>query len=128
MDRYFIPKESALIILVGFGLSFILKKLPQQNSECIPLLSVLGLSLVLILVNTKRAAFGLDKKTNYHHSLIIKESYPETEQPIILEGDPKYFPNAYLGKNNYLFAIKEQSIANIYKTFSSKIQIITTKE
>ena len=128
VDRYFIPKEVAIIFLVGFGLSFIFQKLPQQKSESFPLLSMLGLSLVLILIGTKRAVFGLNKDINYHHSLIIKESYPPTKQPIIIEGDPKYFPNAYLGNNQYLFAIKNDTLGKLYNKFSCKIEIIKATE
>ena len=65
----------------------------------IPTLGTFTLSVVLVLVSTKKFTFGLNKHTNYHHSLIIEESYPTSTQPIILEGDPKYFPNAYLNRN-----------------------------
>jgi hypothetical protein len=128
VDRYFIPGEAAVIFLVGFGLSSILQNLSQQKSKSIPMLGTFAFAIILLLMSTKRSAFGLNKDTNYHHSLIIKETYPESEQPIIIEGDPMYFPNAYLDKNNYFFAIKEHSTANIYKRFSSKIQINTTKK
>ena len=72
VDRYFIPKEAALIFLVGFGLSFIFQKLTQQKFTSILTFSIFALSFVLILARTKRAAFGLNKDTNYHHNLIIK--------------------------------------------------------
>jgi len=124
VDRYFIPKEAALIFLVGFGLSFIFQKLTQQKFKSIFVLGTFGLSLVLILTSTKRAAFGLNKDTNYHYSLIIEESYPPSEQPIILEGDPKYFPNAYVGINECLFSIENESLIGVYQKFSSKIQIL----
>ena len=96
VDRYFIPKESALIILAAYGFSLIFQYLPKNKSKRIPILGTFALSVILILISTKRVAFGLNKDTNYHHSLIIEESYPTSKQPIILEGDPKYFPNAYL--------------------------------
>ena len=128
VDRYFIPKEASIIFLVACGISFIFQRLTQQKFKSILIFSTFVLSLVLILISTKRVAFGLNKDTNYHHSLIINVPHPKSEQPIILEGDPKYFPNAYLGKNNYLFAIKEESMTDIYTSFSSKIQIITTKK
>ena len=124
VDRYFIPKESALIFLVAYGFSFILQKLNQRNLKNIPLLGIFGLSLFLLLVSTKRIAFGLNKDTNYHHSLIIEETYSPSRQPIILEGDPKYFPNAYLGKNECLFSIKNESLIGVYKKFSSKIKFV----
>ena len=122
VDRYFIPKEVAVIVLVAYGLSFILQKLSQQKFKSILISSTFALSLVLILISTKRAAFGLSKDTNYHHSLIIDESYPRSDQPIILEGDPVYFPNAYLNRNEYLFKVEESKIRQIYERFSGKIK------
>ena len=126
VDRYFIPKEAALIFLVAYGLSFILQNLPQQKLRSIPMLGTLVLAIMLLLMSSKRSAFGLNKETNYHHSLIIKESYPTAEQPIILEGDPKYFPNAYLGKNQYHFDLKNSKFKKTYLKFSKKIQLIDT--
>ena len=79
--------------------------------------------LVLILISTKRAAFGLNNETNYHHSLVIKEKHPNSGQPIILEGDPRYFPNAYLGKYKFVFGLKNSEFKGIYSKFSKKIQI-----
>ena len=124
VDRYFIPKECALILLSAFGLSFILQKLPQQKFKSIFVSSASGLSLVLILISSKRTAFGLDKDTNYHHSLIIKELHPNSDQPIILEGDPKYFPNAYLGKYKFVLGMKNSESKEIYSKFSNKIQLM----
>ena len=123
MDRYFIPKESALIFLIAYGLSFIIQKLPQQKSRSIPIWGTLGISIMLVLISSKRAAFGLSKDTNYHHSLIIEESYPKSEQPITLEGDPKYFPNAYLGKYKFIFDLKNSEFKETYSKFSKKINI-----
>ena len=121
VDRYFIPKEAALIFLVGYGISFIFQKFPQQKSESIPMLGTLALAIMLLLMSTKRAAFGLNKVTNYHHSLIIEELYPKSEQPIILEGDPKYFPNAYLNRNKYFLLIKKRDLIKTYNQFSKKL-------
>ena len=77
-------------------------------------------------MSTKRAAFGLNKETNYHHSLIIKESYPPSEQPIILEGDPKYFPNAYLGRYQCVLDLKNSKFKDTYSKFSKRIQLSDT--
>ena len=118
VDRYFIPKESALIFLVAYGFSLIFKKLPKIESMSIPILGTFALSVVLVLVNTRRDAFGLNKDTNYHHSLIIEESYPTSKQPIIIEGDPKYFPNAYLNRNEYFLLIKNEDLIKTYNQFS----------
>ena len=124
VDRYFIPKESALILLVAYGIRLILQKLPKIKSMSIPILVTFLLSIVIILVNTKRAAFGLHMDTNYHHSLIIEESYPMSKQPITLEGDPKYFPNAYLNRNKYQFKIPNDSLRELYKEFSKNLILV----
>ena len=59
VDRYFIPKEVAVIVLVAYGLSFIFQKLSQLKFKNILISSTFALSLVLILISTKRVAFGL---------------------------------------------------------------------
>ena len=87
------------------------------------MLGTLVLAIMLLLMSTKRAAFGLNKDTNYHHSLIIEESYPPSEQPVMIEGDPRYFPNLYLGRNNYYLSIKNDKVVKVYKDFSNKINI-----
>jgi len=124
VDRYFIPKESALIFLVAYGLGCIVQKLTQKEFKSFPMLGNLALAITLLLISTKRSAFGLNKDTNYHHSLIIEETYPESEQPITLDEDPEYFPNAYLGKNEYLFALENDRLIEVYQRFSSKIQFL----
>jgi len=126
VDRYFIPKEVAVIVLVAYGFSFIFQKSPIQKLENVPMFGTLGLSLVIILISTKRAAFGLNKDTNYHHSLLIDKSSNKTKQPIILEGDHRYFPNAYLGDGEVVFDLKNSEFKEIYSKFSKKIQLIDT--
>jgi len=124
VDRYFIPKEVAVIVLVAYGLSFIFQKLSQQKFKSIPLLSALGLSLVLILMSTKRTAFGLDKNTNFHHSLIIEETYAESEQTIIIDREPIYFPNAYKNSSDFIFLIKDDQKKELYIQFSKRLNIL----
>ena len=124
VDRYFIPKESALILLIACGSSLIFRNLPKNKSMKIPIWTIFGVSLVLILISTKRAAFGLNKATNYHHSLIIDKPYSSSVKPIVFEDDPSYFPNAYLGNNECLFAVNNDSLIKVYKRFSSKIKIL----
>ena len=124
VGRYFIPKESALIILIAYGLSFILQNLPRQKSKIFPIIGTFTLSVILILISTKRAAFGLNKKTNYHHSLIINESNLTSDRAIILKGDPSYFPNAYLGRIECSFSIENELLVDLYQNFSSKINVI----
>ena len=123
VDRYFIPKEAALILLVAYGVNFIVQKLTRKEFKSTLMLGTLALAIILLLMSTKRSAFGLNKDANYHYSLIIEESYPKSEQPIILEGDPKYFPNAYLGRYQCVLDLKNSKFKEIYSKFSNKIQI-----
>jgi hypothetical protein len=123
VDRYFIPKEVAVILLTTWLLHIIIIRIQKPSSTNILKYSTACICIAFILVTTKRASFGLRKETNYHHSLIIEELYPKSEKPIIIEGDPKYYPNAYLGKNKYTFLIKDKELANCYRKFSSKINI-----
>ena len=124
VDRYFIPKETALIFLIAYGFYIIFQNLPLQKSKSIPKLGIIALAIMLLLITTKRTAFGLNKDTNYNHSLIIEESYPVSKQPIILEGDHKYFPNAYLGRNECSFYVENKSLIELYQNFSSKINVV----
>jgi hypothetical protein len=123
VDRYFIPKEAAVIFLTAWAIRILTIKITNVKSNNIAKYATVCVCLVLVLVNSKRTAFGLRKETNYHHSLIIEESLPIEDQPIILKGDPSYFPNEYLGKNKYLFHIQNKRLEKIYKSFSKRIRL-----
>jgi hypothetical protein len=123
VDRYFIPKEVAVIILTTWLLHIIIIRILKPSSTNIVKYSTVCICIAFIVVTTKRTSFGLRKETNYHHSLIIEESLPHKDEHIILKGDPSYFPNAYLGKNKYIFLIKDKKRANCYRKFSSKLKI-----
>jgi hypothetical protein len=126
VDRYFIPKEAALILLVAYGVNFIVQKLTRKEFKSTLMLGTLALAVMLLLISTKRSAFGLNKDTNYHYSLIFEESYPPSESPIILEGDPTYFPNAYLGRYQYVLDLKNSKFKDTYSKFSKRIQLSDT--
>ena len=123
VDRYFIPKEVAVIVLSAWMVSILLTAIPKISSANIVKYTTTCICSALILVSTKRASFGLRKETNYHHSLIIEDSLPLENQPIVLRGDPSYFPNAYLGKNDYIFYLQNNSLNKTYKSFSKKIKL-----
>ena len=123
VDRYFIPKEVAVIILTTWLLDIIIIRTLKPSSTNIVKYITVCICIAFIVVTTKRTSFGLRKETNYHHSLIIEESLPHKDEPIILKGDPSYFPNAYLGKNKYTFLIKDKNRAKCYRKFSSKLNI-----
>jgi hypothetical protein len=123
VDRYFIPKEVAVIVLSAWIVNILLTTIPKISSANTVKYTTTCFCSALILVSTKRASFGLRKETNYHHSLIIEDPLPVENQPIVLRGDPSYFPNAYLGKNDYIFYLQNNSLNKTYKSFSKKIKI-----
>ena len=60
VDRYFIPKETAIIFLVAYGFSFILQKLLQQKSKNISIYSTLALAIMLLLMSTKKSRIWIE--------------------------------------------------------------------
>ena len=122
VDRYFIPKETATIFLIAFLIYMLIKYIPTFRSS-FPLMITILVGIFFIVANFKRSSFGLNKNTDYHHSLIINESYPKINQPITIEGDHKFFPNAYLNRNEYLFLVRDKDLQNKYKQFSKKINL-----
>ena len=125
VSRYFIPKEVAIIFILAWVIKLILPHFSKRFASYILSIPSLTICILLLLVNFKRSSFALSQDFNYHHSLIIKKSLPTGQQPIVIEGDPKFFPNAYLGKNEYILLIKNEEAANIYKKFSPKLRIIS---
>jgi hypothetical protein len=115
--------EASVVFLVGFILSFIIRKLHQQTSKSVTMFITLALSVIIVLISSKRASFGLKKDTNYHHSLIIEETYHASEKPIILEGDHIFFPNAYLTNDEYILLVDDTKLHMRYKSFSNKLKI-----
>ena len=123
VDRYFIPKEAAIILITASFFNFILDKVKVQkvNFVCI---SSLILCFVCIGLNFKRFAHNMDPEHNFHHKLIIQKSYEEEQNKIfIYKDDSSYFPNAYIDKNMCAIEITNQKKREIYKNFSKNITI-----
>lgn len=123
VDRYFFPKEVAVIVIVAFFISYICQNFSDIKSTKLILTSSILLCLIFISINYKRAAFGLKKEINYHHSLIFSDEELHTETNIILKDDPNYFPNAYLNGSKFVFDLNDKNLTKIYNDFSSKIKI-----
>ena len=124
VDRYFIIKEIALVILSAWFLKFILFKIsPKVSATTVKFTTSLA-CLIFISFNFKRSAFGLNKTRNYHHSLIINLKESKDDDSIILNYDHTFFPNMYIYPNKYHFEIKNKDLKVIYKDFSKKINLI----
>ena len=109
--------------MVAFFISYICQNFSDIISTKLILASSVLLCLIFISINYKRAAFGLRKETNYHHSLIFSDEELLTDNNIILKDDPSYFPNAYLNGSKFVFDLNDKNLTKIYNEFSSKIKI-----
>ena len=127
VDRYFITKEIAVIILVAYFSKLLFARHLKSQLSHFPLMITLFICVICITLNYKRSAYGLRKETNYHHSLIIKNSIPKSEKPIIIKDDPNFFPNAYLGHHKVVFQAESLEKENLYKQFSKRIKICRIK-
>ena len=124
VDRYFIPKEVSMIFIVAYGYHLFCQKLSLKTTIAATIISTYGILIFINLINTKRSAFGLNKNTNYHHSLIIPESTLRLMKPFVLEDEPVYFPNAYKNRNDYLFLVKDEQKKRLYIQFSKRLNIL----
>ena len=123
VDRYFIPKEAAVVFLLAWFFNHIIKRFPEVKSYNLIGISTSIICIFAILIYTKRASFGLNKNTNYHHSLIISDKEILKKRAIVLQDDPSFFPNAYLNNKKFIFGIRDNNIKRVYNDFSSKIKI-----
>ena len=130
-DRYFIPKEVGLLSILAFALSklgtlFGTNQKEELTKRSIPLLLIY--SILVIFFYYKRSSFGYSENRNYYHWLIIDDSVENLNFPIVLSGDPLFFPNAYRNKDKYFFRIDDENLKNIYSKFSSNIQLVNPSQ
>tara|TARA_B100001093_G_scaffold520115_1_gene612816 strand:+ start:8889 stop:10034 length:1146 start_codon:yes stop_codon:yes gene_type:complete len=122
VERYFIPKEAASIILVAWLLMNLYNRINVKSLDS-GYITVVVICLLLIGLNLKRYAYVLEPDHNYHHKLLIKTDELYSDQVLIFKDDPSYFPNAYLRKGNYILEIKNKEYLSYYQDFSKKIQV-----
>lgn len=94
----------------------------------VPLLVVCVFSIFTIFSYHKRSSFGYSENRNYYHWLSVDERIEKLNSPIVLSGDPLFFPNAYRNKDQYFFRIDDENLENIYSQFSSKIQLVNSSQ
>jgi hypothetical protein len=132
-ERYFIPKEAALVLLVSFAChkAFELFGLFTGKSfagKYIPLWSTTILCLALIVLHFNRSLFALDPARNYYTWLIYDYKYSSEDHPIVFCGDPSFFPNTYQQAEKAYFLVDDEKLNLIYKKFSSKIKVLNYKQ
>lgn len=127
-DRYFIPKEAALMALSAF----VFARFPLLQSNSRRTLFPVGIYIILgvgmLTISSKRHLFGLQPSRNYYHWLIAEDKIFQEDIPIVFSGDPSFFPNSFLfsGQSYFLIDDKEQNI--LYKKFSKKIRVIDSED
>jgi hypothetical protein len=131
--RYFIPQEAAFIFLISFIYSSIQMLFLNQYSKSkisnnAALISTTTICLLLFLINVKRSSFTYAEDRNYHHWLIKKDDLIQGDIPMILCGDPVFFPNAYQYPKKAYFLVDDQTLNSIYSQFSAKIKVLNYQD
>ena len=127
-ERYFIPKEAALIVLITFAIHAIMKrfdKLKPTSARFMILFPYLA-SLLIFALNAKRVMFSLDPTRNYYSKLIIDHNVIKESIPKVFFGDHLYFPNIYQnGLGNKLLLVESKQIEGTYERFNKNLNVVT---
>jgi hypothetical protein len=131
--RYFIPKEVALVFLIGFVCFSIQSCWVNQCSKSkslskVLLLPVTTLSVLFVFIDLKRSSFAYVEERNYHYWLIKKMNQNPANLPMVFCGDPVFFPNAYKYSEKAYFFVDDEKLNSIYSQFSSKIKVVNHKD
>lgn len=130
-DRYFIPKEAALIVIIAFFMNFLINKMKNTfkvfKNSLLPIGGTLILVLAIFSLSVKRSLFAIKPERNFYHWLLVNDKIPKSNLPLVFVGDPLYFPNAYQMPENSFFLLNDSKLAEIYKKFSNKIHVINNE-
>jgi len=123
-DRYFIPKEAALIVIVAFVINKFQAKFYTTKRSLFPALAIMIFSLFIITIEFKRSLFAMDPDRNFHHWLLVKDKISKSKLPLVFVGDPLFFPNAYKHFEKAYFLVDDERLSLIYSQFSAKIKVV----
>lgn len=126
-DRYFIPKEAALVVIVAFVINKFQAKFHTTKRSLFPALAIMIFSLFIITIEFKRSLFAMDPDRNFHHWMIVNDKFVSTDIPVVFTEDPFFFPNAYRFHKNCFFLINSTELAEVYEKFSNRINVINNK-
>jgi hypothetical protein len=133
-DRYFIPKEAAVMVLVSYFLHRVIPMLGKSKSPLSSKLLSVGVTLLvcisMFLLSAKRTLFGFEPNKDYHHKLLIKEEVCRSPLTKIYSGDHLFFPNYYTNTSytNHTLVVSNERIKEVYNRFNSIIDTITLNE
>ena len=129
-DRYFIPKEAAVMVLISY---FSHKITPMfctskssLSSRVLPLGGTFLVCISLLLLSSKRMLFGFDPSRDYHHKLLLSEAIYQNPLTKLCSEDHLFFPNHYTkGSNtNIRLIVPSKRLMEVYRRFNSSIKTL----
>jgi hypothetical protein len=130
-DRYFIPKEASLIVIIAFFMSFLINKMKNTfkvfKNSLLPIGGTLILALAIFSLSVKRSLFAIKPERNFYHWLLVNDKIPKSNLPFVFVGDPLFFPNTYQMPEKSFFLLNDSKLVEIYKKFSNKLHVINNE-
>jgi hypothetical protein len=126
-DRYFIPKEAAVIVLISYFFHRIIPMFGTSksslSSRVLPLGGTFLVCISLLLLSSKRTLFGFDPSRDYHHKLLSSEAICKIPLPKLYSGDHLFFPNHYskVSNANIRLIVSSKRLKEVYRRFNSSI-------
>jgi len=126
-DRYFIPKEAAVMVLISY---FFHRVIPlfdisksSIGSRALPLGGTFLLCISLLMLSSKRTLFGFDSSRDYHRKLLLSEAICKNPLPKLYAGDHLFFPNFYtnIENANIRLIVPSKRLVEVYRRFNSSI-------
>ena len=126
-DRYFIPKEAAVMVLISYFLHRVIPIFDvSKSSICsrvLPLGGTLLVCISLLLLSSKRTLFGFDPSRDYHHKLLLNEATCKNPLPKLYAGDHLFFPNHYsnCSDSDNRLILPTENLRLVYRRFNNSI-------
>ena len=126
-DRYFIPKEAAVMVLISYFFHRIIPMFGTSksslSSRVLPLGGTFLVCISLLLLSSKRTLFGFDPSRDYHHKLLSNEAICNNPLPKLYSGDHLFFPNHYskVENANIRLIVPSKRLMEVYRRFNSSI-------
>ena len=133
-DRYFIPKEGGVMILLSYFFYRIIPTIRFYKLSSRRMLFPLGgtflFCVCLTLLISKRKLYGFDPSINYYSRLLSSERIINNKLPKLYFGDHLFFPNKYFNESTPDIRLRVQSekLVEVYKRFNPSIKTQTLPE
>ena len=130
-DRYFIPKELALMVLLSFCIHKLMEiriNRTQLKTHFLPVCACMLCTIPILLLSVKRKLFAYDPSRNYYHSLIEKSPH-KSDRTKVYFGDHIYFPNLISNKAEDIGLLHlPADLIEVYNDFSKCVRSVQTEE